>query len=216
MGHSSLEVLGIKGSNSEAESGQDNHSHVLQSFKEAGYAVASGVFSPHENGVPQLRNRVLYIAIHAQKYWDRCAKLGVPHPQPQGTAHDGAQRIVDDIVQLSLRLRAKPTSHFTLENFMLAEDHLLLQHERDQAMSQSSFRKAKAARQSPKWPDLHKQVYEKHGLRWLPPEQNPRTCVYQANPWFANLNPRERDIVMFADAVHPLDSSGPEETMDLS
>lgn len=187
-----------------------SHEFVIDSFRQAGYAIAFVKVCPMNMGIPQTRGRVFYMATHVDKYSKAVGLTGVFKMRE---AH--CQEQLNSCIRLAQDLPARLSPKLLpVEAFLLPRGHRLCVSKVDQMEAAAEDAKPKRARPDFKWMQLHEAFYGKAGMKWVDPKKNPLSRNYAGNPWYESLGPRERDIIFFWDAKQPF-QGGAEELIDL-
>ena len=160
---------------------------------------------PKDIGFPTQRSRIKFVGLHKVRY----ARL-MGWQQLLIEDEEGVTRLITDSVQ---KWAAKIEDVFKYEHhptipldyFLLDPDHMLLrklQESLDKKVADKEAGKRKRGACGQRWMSNHKQVYKKHKLEWSDPTL--REVAYSQNGHFLQLPDREKDVVLFWDAVEPL------------
>ena len=193
-----------------AEGAQTNHSAAVQAFEDVGYSVRTFVISPHQVGIPQVRNRVWYVLVNTARY----EKVGM-HGDGKVTLEMRLDKVMRTVESFK-----DPSGHsYSLCDFLFDDGSEQLELTRDALSVKLAERTdpKRRKKETNKWLDLHAGLYKKHGLKWIHPSDN-RILQSEAedNVFLASLTDRERDIVHFVDLVRPpLAADSSEEVFDL-
>ena len=152
------------------EDKSDNVAFFLEKLEELGYVVASHVFDTANFGLPQHRRRAWQIVLCAHAFEDP----------------DGAQEAV--LAMMSVAKRFSMTEPWSLDRFLLAEDHPAVQAE--------LARKTNAGNpgHGENWKQRHKDFLKKKGVAW---NQLQLREEILASPWIHRLTARERETLAY-------------------
>ena len=156
-----------------------NTEFIVQAFRELGYALGMRVFRSHEFSVPQTRIRVYFIAI----------RLDV-HDLTASQADEMIERVMDT----TDLFKGEPVS---LHSLLLPNNNPRVEQELRRLSTEDD-----AVDKTPeqKWKPQHKALLESKGLSWMSlttPQE------LEANPWFATLKRRSKEIIIFHGHLTP-------------
>ena len=192
-----------------------NHEETMRAMHDIGYATAFGVLTPDKHaGVPTQRFRIYYVSLHVKEYTATCADLAKLNPQKK---FEHCHRLVLKVMETAKALTGEVIAEMRgnrmhLDDFLLPEGHPYLQTPRGIVSDDSpNCKRAKLDKSCRKWPGLHEQHYNKSGLVYKPWATNKLAHDYNDSMDFANLPEREKELLLFADEILPLD---PEDTKE--
>lgn len=194
-----------------------NNLALMDKFRDINYVIVCYMINTAVCGLPQDRNRLYWLALNANKFWDKTpgdfrGRDGDRLLDPDLCVKvDFAISILDQTsVYLSMvldDLQASQNEFPSLSAYLMDETHAAIQEARSDSVAEAANRgtgKRAAQSDDPLWHALHKQVYAKACLTWSLPEPG-------------QLGRRESDCVRFAvltevHALHP----GDEIVVDVS
>jgi len=200
-------VVGIMNNSSSSSgdslsnAGCDNHGTVVSCLREAGYATSHVAVSPDDVGCPESRGRIYFLSMHESTYLQN------------SSSDDG--RAPADLTEAAMCLAKRMARvHIPrpLHDFVLPDNHPIVQEARARARKEATIlqtqREAavkKAKTRQRKWQEAHRKAFQTLGVHYTEAEQNPVLKARSLmNPFFARLDLRQQDLLLYIETACPL------------